>query len=427
MRLPGRHRRHRTLSSWGAILSDVLVLSPRCTHSYGSKIDREQRERKRGRRCRPQNNFIWSDPINLSIEYRHAEEESAAAAKTSDRWERIPPDAFTEILRRVPPIPRRRLRLVCKHWRSVIDDRTPTTKQARAMVLAFVASRSQRRAYLKLPRDASDRGVIMVGTCNGLLCFRLWHHDFLVANPVTGEELTVPPPWTGPRDTEYTQTTAYSFACHPETGLYRIVHVACHGRGRTLGAFKVFTLGERAWREVPVPVGTSCLSRCGLVSVGGATYWVAADANSVMSLDLKEERVVFVATLPVHVGPPVWMLDDGGRSTKNPPAWVLRCKVVDPGLELPQGIALPHFIHGEHVLTTLGLYGQVSLHACRLNRKRTHGGVVLTEDSRTICLYDGCHSLRTFAYVETTEPLALYGGNDCDIGDCEGWDWRNGS
>ncbi|KAF8686080.1 hypothetical protein HU200_043685 [Digitaria exilis] len=344
----------------------------------------------------------------------------------NDRWERIPPDAFTEILRRVPPIPRRRLRLVCKHWRSVIDDRTPTTKQARAMVLAFVASRDQRRAYvfdddltgletgrreLKLPRDASDRGVIMVGTCNGLLCFRLWHHHFLVANPVTGEELTVPPPWTGPRDTEYTQTTAYSFVYHTETGLYKIVHVACHGRGRTLGAFKVFTLGERAWREVPVPVGTSCLTELGLVSVGSATYWVAADSSSVMSLDLKDERVVFVATLPV------WILDDGGRS-KNQPVWVLQCKVVDPGpvQELPQVIvALPHVTHGEHFLTTrtMGI-NRVTLHACRLSEARTHGGVVRTEDA-TIALYDRCHTLRTFAYVKTTEPLAFYKGNDCDI------------
>ncbi|KAF8686081.1 hypothetical protein HU200_043686 [Digitaria exilis] len=368
--------------------------------------------------------------------------------------------------------------------RSVIDDRTPAT-QARAMVLAFVSGRglnayvlddlTKHRARggreLKLPRCAAAfRVVSMVGTCNGLLCLRRWHGDFVVVNPVTGEKLAVPPPWMSHKVSM--EAAAYSFAYHPETGLYKIMHFACHRGSRTLGAVKVFTLRERAWREVPVPVGTSCLSRCGLVSVGGATYWVAADANSVMSLDLKDERVVFVATLPVHVGPPVlslhltvdlhgrlvfavcsrettkrgrmlkgiqakvglkkgthtkvWMLDDGGRSNKNPPAWVLRCKVVDPGQELPQGIALPHFTHGEHVLTTRVRveYGRVSLHACRLNKERTHGGVVRTEDSRTICLYDGCHSLWTFAYVETTEPLALDGGNDCDIGDCEGWDWK---
>ncbi|KAF8646717.1 hypothetical protein HU200_065719 [Digitaria exilis] len=283
---------------------------------------------------------------------------------------------------------RRRLRLVCRHWRSVIDDRTPAT-QAQPMVLAFVVGRGAPRAYvlddltghetrgsreLKLPRGATEQGVSMVGTCNGLVCLRRRRGDFVVVNLVTGEKLAVPPPSTRPM--EY---------------------------------------GDRSWREVPVPLGTSCHPSFGLASVDGATYWVADDTHTVMSLDLKDERVVFVATplpvrvvlfmdlswhlttdlrgrlvfavcsyetmkpadtvlLPVVIQTKVWMLEDGGRNEKQP-TWVLQCKVVEPIQKPPQGIARPAGLH-------------------------------------------------TFAYVETTEPLAFNGGNDRDIGHNEEWGWR---
>lgn len=121
----------------------------------------------------------------------------------------------------------------------------------------------------------------------------------------------------------------------------------------------------------------------------------------------------------------VWMLDGAGRNKKRR-TWVLRYKVVEPGQELPQGIAWPHATHGEHVLTTRASvrYDRVSLHACRLSEETTRGGVVRTEGSPSIGLYDDCYDLQTFAYVETTEPLAIYGASDYDIGDNEMWDWR---
>ncbi|CAO2211340.1 unnamed protein product [Urochloa humidicola] len=42
-----------------------------------------------------------------------------------NRWDVIPADIFMDILQRIPASPRRRLRLVCRHWRDVIDGRTP--------------------------------------------------------------------------------------------------------------------------------------------------------------------------------------------------------------------------------------------------------------------------------------------------------------
>jgi hypothetical protein len=60
------------------------------------------------------------------------------------------------------------------------------------------------------------------------------------------------------------------------------VHVPCHAGGGPFDAVNVLTLGDGSWREVPVPVGTSCRLSFGLVSVDGATYWVSNDAHSVM-------------------------------------------------------------------------------------------------------------------------------------------------
>ncbi|PVH37108.1 hypothetical protein PAHAL_6G248000 [Panicum hallii] len=133
---------------------------------------------------------------------------------------------------------------------------------------------------LKLQGGAAGYGVSMVGTCNGLLCLYRCHGDVVVVNPVTGEKIAVPlPPKTSG---VLTPAAAYSFAYHPATVLYKIVHVPCHAGGGPFDAVNVLTLGDGSWREVPVPVGTSCRLSFGLVSVDGATYWVSNDAHSVM-------------------------------------------------------------------------------------------------------------------------------------------------
>jgi hypothetical protein len=115
----------------------------------------------------------------------------------------------------------------------------------------------------------------------------------------------------------------------------------------------------------------------------------------------------------------VWILEDGGGRNKKRTTWVLRYKIEAPRQEPLQGIAWPHVIHGEHVLTTRARGGdrRVSLHAHRLSEARTE------RTPPSIGLYDDCRSLRTFAYVETTEPLALYGCDGGDIGDDEEWSW----
>ncbi|CAO2202330.1 unnamed protein product [Urochloa humidicola] len=373
-----------------------------------------------------------------------------------NRWDGIPADIFVDILQRLPPCPRRRLRLVCRHWCDVIDDRTPEPP-ARAKVLAFVSrkylgngafvlddlSKAKARGtdYLKLQAGGrvGVRGSTMVGTCNGLLCFRREYGRVVVVNPVTGEKLAVPPPPRSkktPNTAHYVPPASYSFAYHPETGLYKVVHVPCvdGGRGGAFYSVNVFTLGDASWREVPVPCGSSWLLSFGLISIDGAVYWVSKDACSVMSFDLSNERLAFVTTLPLRVRlgmdiswhltadargrlgfavcsydqkeskckTEVWMLE-GGRGRHTETKWVLSCKIEEPGQKPVEQVALPHVIHGEHVLTTRAWGNSVGLRAHRLSEARTHGGV-----APWVGLYHNCSSVRTFAYAETKEPLALY-------------------
>ncbi|CAL4999500.1 unnamed protein product [Urochloa decumbens] len=377
------------------------------------------------------------------------------------RWDGIPADVFMDILQRVPTSPRQRLRLVCRHWRDVIDDRTRRRRRrrhARAKVLAFAGGLRLPHAYvlhgevaggkdLKLHGGVVDWYASMVGSCNGLICLHRYQGDAVVVNPATGEKLAVPPPSKAPGQS--TDAASYSFAYHPATGLYKIVHVPCRGgAGAAFDAVSVFTLGGTSWREVPVPAGTSCHLKFGIVSVGGATYWVAADAHSLMSFDVKDERVAFVTKLPVRVGLwldlswhlttdmdgrlelAVWMLEGGGKNKKT---WALRYRIVEPGWEEPlHQIAWPYAVHGEHILTTRNKrgYESVSLHASPMSEARAHCGVVRTEKCApppSVGLYDNCCSVRTFAHVETREPLAVYRCNDDDdkIGDdVVEWSWN---
>ncbi|XP_073355094.1 uncharacterized protein [Aegilops tauschii subsp. strangulata] len=203
-------------------------------------------------------------------------------------------DVLADILRRLPPSSRRQARLVCRHWRDVVNSRT-TEMQSRASPLIWDPSSGV--AYIiddlssagaaagscrPLWRNAAkrlhygDSAVQLVGTCNGLLC--LCDNEERAGgavtdvNPATGEALAVPalPCAAQLVGRHITQTKwseakawheAYGFAYHPTTGKYKVVHVPCsYERVCEFDAVHVLTLGEATWREVPVHAGPGCLS-----------------------------------------------------------------------------------------------------------------------------------------------------------------------
>ena len=90
---------------------------------------------------------------------RSMEEEEEAAG-----FGELPADALEEILVRIPASARRRLRLVCRHWRDVVDDRTPE-RRSRAKTLVYVSRPAGAAAYVL---DDDDDLV------EGRRCRELW-------------------------------------------------------------------------------------------------------------------------------------------------------------------------------------------------------------------------------------------------------------
>jgi F-box interacting protein len=236
------------------------------------------------------------------------------------------PDVLVDILTRLPLSSRRLLRLVCRLWRDVVDERTPEM-QSRAVLLVQTWSSS----YVVDDLSSGRRGELwtgcageryesmcVVGTCNGLICLcdtREPGGGITLANPATGETLVLPLlPCSGQYFRRHrwgdgrvatSRHEAYSFAYLPTTGRYRVVHVPCYpDRAGKFDEVQAFTLGEKSWRNLPTP-GMSCNLDAGILSIDGAMYWLTVGTEKLMSLDLEEEkeRVTPVKSLPAPAGP----------------------------------------------------------------------------------------------------------------------------
>ncbi|KAK3123772.1 hypothetical protein QOZ80_8AG0635810 [Eleusine coracana subsp. coracana] len=327
----------------------------------------------------------------------------------------LPADAFAEILLRLPPSSQRRVRLVCRHWRDVIDERFLPHHQSQPMPLIYVRTDTS-GSSAHVVEDLTDgrcrelcrssgQYTLLVGTCNGLLC--LCDNNppggaVSLVNPVTSEALAIPSlPCSGQwarqkrswvKDVNGWDKT-YSFAYHPVTG-----------------------------RDVVVDAG--------LVSVDGAMYWVTKGAETVMSFDLEGETVVSTGPLPVPVGQGGYLAISADQPTpaktevwvlgvaKNRQAWVRWYSVQVHGVL--QRLARPHSAHGKFVLTTDSKVErswsserkQVFAH-----RQRVTGRPLLSGEVRSVRIREpgtAVFSIRddcpgavhgTFAYVATTEPL----------------------
>lgn len=118
---------------------------------------------------------------------------------------------------------------------------------------------------------------------------------------MTGKAIELPSepkPWRKSRD-----TGQYSFAYHPTTGKYMVVHASSlftTTRGKKMaGKVHMYTLGDPDWREVPTPPGSSYNDSGNLVSVDGTTYWLTAGADRVVALELDDERITSFDGPPV--------------------------------------------------------------------------------------------------------------------------------
>ncbi|KAK1614386.1 hypothetical protein QYE76_019904 [Lolium multiflorum] len=378
-------------------------------------------------------------------------------------WE-FPTDVLVEILQRLPPSSRRRSRLVCRHWRDAVDERT-TEMRSRAKVLFWNAYNSV--AYVVDDLSSSSTGSCTeiwsrpdgyrrpysgtqpVATCNGLLCLcnnaEMPGGALTLVNPATGEALPVPLlPCEGIFDgidhwnwwvfEKWDQ--AYTFAYHPISGKYKVVHVPCRfdyghydHREFNFSTVQVLTLGEASWREVPAgPAGAArCHRGAGIISIDGTTYWTTEGSfPKVVSFDLEHERITSFTPLPVQPETPdfyhltevhgrlgvvirdrsyavateVWILEKGCW-------WSHRYSLSN------RSLARPLFGHGEYVLTVhQSLYGHYTGRAPWLPGEVVR---VSHQDHKTVVakveIGYSKYPSGTFAYVETTEPLSAYATN----------------
>ncbi|XBJ05447.1 hypothetical protein VPH35_024233 [Triticum aestivum] len=206
----------------------------------------------------------------------------------------LPADVLVDILLRLPPSSRRRVRIVCRLWRDVIGERTMEMQG------------------LPRPSFGTPRKRERVGGAVTLV------------NPATGEVLPVPAlpcadllgrsfSWSW----EYWDK-AYNFAYHPTTGQYKVVHVPCRFNHECklhvpctcrfdheckFDTIQVLTLGKASWREMETGIKGDgrCHLDAGIISIDGTTYWVTEDPTiRVVSFDLDHERVTYVKRLPAH-------------------------------------------------------------------------------------------------------------------------------
>ncbi|KAK1614482.1 hypothetical protein QYE76_019999 [Lolium multiflorum] len=361
-------------------------------------------------------------------------------------------DVLVEILLRLPPNSRRRSRLVCRRWRHLVDKRTTTDLRSRAQTLlvaagaALVLGDDVGRSPRKVLASAEGRNLSVVGTCNGLICLcddGKPPGAVALANPATGERLVLPPLPCGAdiiiaRDNPAWHSP-YSFAHHQTTGRYAVVHVpCCFNRVYEFHTLQVFTLGEAAWRDVRTPwirgAAVGCHLDIGVVSVDGATYWVAEATDEIISFDLGDERVTPVKPLPMQVGAgagagwsrrrltevhgrlgmaifcrscneertKVWLLG----SARGEQMWALHYAVeIDVGIRrwLTHHLLMPHFRHGEHVLCVndrdLVVY---------LPTTSPDGVLEIDDKDLGAVIERKCYVHKAFAHVETKEPLSIY-------------------
>ncbi|CAM0953182.1 unnamed protein product [Alopecurus aequalis] len=329
-------------------------------------------------------------------------------------------DILADILSRLSPNTRRRLRLVCRHWRHVVDKRTATDLRSRAKTLVvtrdtayvFDDLSTARPSRELLDRDTAAlyKDMSVVGTCNGLICLCDNHGGAItLVNPVIGETLSIPPlppPYVdGPSNNRH-QT--YCFTYHPATGRYRIVHVPGY-----VDRVLVFTLGEASWRDVTT--GGQPRAKCdldaGIVSAADGKVYFALEGREarIMAFDLDDENLTPIKPLPdilsrlgswvlreVHgrlaiafthvsqtlIKTEVWVMVGGTKWN----CWYIlelhkqRHQELIPW-HLRQRLAFPHFSHGSKYVLTRNISDSLYVHTLSDDTRKAQHGVVRVSET----------------------------------------------
>ncbi|XP_026419512.1 F-box protein At3g07870-like [Papaver somniferum] len=152
--------------------------------------------------------------------------------------------------------------------------------------------------------------TILVGSCNGLVCFKRYRHGnpFLIINPLTEETFFLPDiDYTSPLDTikiswGLAERVVCGFGYCQSTNDYKVVKI-CYDNGLVKqGQVQVLTIGTDKWRSLG-----STDHRLGSISysesfpgifANGAIHWIDQIEYKVVAFDLEDEKFR-VFTLPL--------------------------------------------------------------------------------------------------------------------------------
>ncbi|KAI3893408.1 hypothetical protein MKX03_008996 [Papaver bracteatum] len=141
---------------------------------------------------------------------------------------------------------------------------------------------------------------LVVGSCNGLICFSETNHfgvhePSCICNPVTSEYVNLPR--LNVKCDDKVEAMVCGFGYHPSTNKYKIVEI-CYIQNQPLGHVKVYTLGSGGgWRDLgetayslrPSQGISSNRSPFGTLA-NGALHWLN-DEDKIVSFDLDTENL----------------------------------------------------------------------------------------------------------------------------------------
>lgn len=230
----------------------------------------------------------------------------------------LPHELILEILSRLPVKSLLQFRCVCKSWNSLISDphfakshlRMHSNFTHHKLLLCFARPRFTVRSCsldsicnalptsavtLEYPLKNRNRYDLIVGSCNGLLCFAIKQTHVLLWNPSLRISKKSPCLDNQRRGGSY---TVFGFGYDHLTDNYKVVAIFCYDsgdRGEYKTEVKVYTLGANSWRRIQeFPSGIPCDEMGKYAS--GTLNWMATTASSpplaIISLDLGNESYV---------------------------------------------------------------------------------------------------------------------------------------
>ncbi|XP_026452786.1 F-box protein At3g07870-like [Papaver somniferum] len=243
--------------------------------------------------------------------------------------EDLPEDMILKIFTHLPPEPLFKCKLVCKKWENIL------LSHKKVGILFLFRSCWERNLQLfygdyeeifsKISSGEADfsfksltkinHPVInrretqlsvdqMVGSCNGLVCLRVPHHDIndpvYICNPMTREYINLP-------RLEYKFGFVVSgFGYDPSTNDYKVIRIHYRGRSRwyrpvTKGFVEIYTLGRDSagWRSLGEVTYT--LNKRGVLA-NGSLYWLDYDKKKIVAFDLADEIFQLLPDVPQCFG-----------------------------------------------------------------------------------------------------------------------------